>query len=232
MAARPPWSSSKIPTAWPSRHPSRRPQCTFSNSCESSYKHQHVGYRYNMEIPGVVATISSTGVLSLVAALIAVLVTALTRIVSARSAEHQVEARVLPDIPEGIPPELLQQILDAPVEELSPGERETKAILDAYSKELNSEAQRIAKRVNAERPSKKHVRLAAERIGILRDRSGAISSICLSLGSILAGGGISFYVNIVTGGVPATGAAPWAIGSLVAGTGFAVGGIVVKLRHA
>lgn len=45
----------------------------------------------------------------------------------------------------------------------SPGELEAQAIMRVYAKELTTEAKRIAKRAKAERPSKDHVRQAADR---------------------------------------------------------------------
>jgi hypothetical protein len=55
----------------------------------------------------------------------------------------------------------------------TPAEIEALAIIEIYREELLAEAGRIAKRANAERPSKAHVRQAADRIGILRDRAGS-----------------------------------------------------------
>jgi len=190
-----------------------------------------------MDFGSVIFTASG---LSAATAGIAVLVPILVRMFSSRSADHQ--ARVNAVMEEAmketsakgadeIPPELAERILSQGTEDLSPGERAAKVILNAYSKDLASEAERIAKRVNAERPSENHVRLAAERIGVLRDRSGAISDCFLSIGSILAGAGVSFYVNILTGGAAGAGASVWAVGCLVAGVGCAVGGAVVKIRR-
>lgn len=183
--------------------------------------------------------IGAVGGLSAASVGLAVVVPFITRLFSSRSADHQIvepsiEVLIEQAAAEGadqIPPKLAERILDEGMEEPSPGEQEAKVILNAYSKELALEAERIAKRVNAERPSKNHVRLAAERIGVLRDRSGAISDCFLSIGSILAGAGLSFFVNILTGGAAGAGASVWAVACAVVGTGCAVGGAVVKIRQ-
>ncbi|GAA3164066.1 hypothetical protein GCM10010531_15300 [Blastococcus jejuensis] len=72
--------------------------------------------------------------------------------------------------------------------------------MDVYGKDLIAEANRIAKRAKAERPSPEHVRQAADRIGILRDRAGAASDLAQAVGSIFIGGAVAFQVNLWTGG--------------------------------
>ena len=84
--------------------------------------------------------------------------------------------------------------------ESTPAELEALAIMEVYGKELLAEADRIAKRASAERPSKKHVRQAADRLGVLRDRAGVSADLALAFGSILIGAAVSYQVNLWTGG--------------------------------
>ena len=114
---------------------------------------------------------------------------------------------------------------------LSPGELEAQAILSVYARELSVEAQRVAKRAKSERPSKDHVRQAADRIGILRDRAGVATDFALALGSILVGAAVSFQVNLWTGGQPADGIGPWMAITLAVGVGIVVAAGVIKWRR-
>lgn len=179
----------------------------------------------------ILATITTSGILTALTGLVATTVIAIYGTVVSRPPKPDSKTLPIPDMPVEISDEIAKQILEDVSTNLSPAEVEAQAILTAYSKDLGSEAKRIANRVNAERPSKKHVRQAAERIGILRDRSGVISDTCLTLGSVLGGAGISFYVNIATGGAANPALEPWATGCLVVGTGFAVGAVVIKWRR-
>ena len=113
----------------------------------------------------------------------------------------------------------------------SPGELEARAILDVYAKELSAEAKRVAKRAKAERPSKDHVRQAADRIGILRDRAGVASDFTLAFGSILIGAAVSFQVNLWTGGHAADGVGLWMAIALAVGAGIVVAAGVIKWRR-
>lgn len=113
----------------------------------------------------------------------------------------------------------------------SPGDLEARAIVSVYGKELIAEAQRIAKRANAERPSDKHVRQAADRIGILRDRAGAAADLALAVGSILVGGAIAFQVNLWTGGSAKDGVGLWVVLAFAIGVGLASAAGVIKWRR-
>lgn len=122
----------------------------------------------------------------------------------------------------------------SPTSELSPspGELEAQAILEVYAKELSAEARRIAKRAKAERPSTDHVREAADRIGILRDRAGVASDLALAVGSILIGAAVSFQVNLWTGGHAADGVGLWMAIALAVGAGIVVAAGAIKWRRA
>lgn len=74
------------------------------------------------------------------------------------------------------------------------------SLMADYMKDLNAEANRIARRLGAETASPAHVRLAADRIGIMRDRAGIVADLCLALGSLLIGVAASYQVNLMTGG--------------------------------
>lgn len=113
----------------------------------------------------------------------------------------------------------------------TPAELEAMAIMEVYGKELIAEAKRIAKRASAERPSKSHVRQAADRIGILRDRAGVASDVALGLGSILIGGAVSYQVNLVTGGEAAQGSGVWIAMTLAVGVGVVVAAVTIKWRR-
>jgi hypothetical protein len=89
--------------------------------------------------------------------------------------------------------------------------------MEIYGKDLLAEANRIARRASAERPSKKHVRQAADRIGVLRDRAGVASDLALAVGSILIGAAVSYQVNLWTGGKATHGAGIWMTVALAAG---------------
>lgn len=91
------------------------------------------------------------------------------------------------------------------------------AIMKVYMRDLLAEAARIAKRVGAEQPSKDHVKNAADRIGVLRNRVGVIADIVFGLGSILLGVGISFQINLSTGGDAADGSGVWIAAATVLG---------------
>jgi hypothetical protein len=82
----------------------------------------------------------------------------------------------------------------------TPAELEALAIMSVYGKNLMAEANRIAKRAGAERPSKKHVRLAAERVGPVRDQPGVVPDLALAVGAILIGAAVSYQINLWTGG--------------------------------
>lgn len=113
----------------------------------------------------------------------------------------------------------------------TPGELEARVIMDLYGKDLIAEAKRIAKRANAERPSKGHVRQAADRIGILRDRAGVASDLALALGSILIGGAVAFQVNLWTGGEANDGIGLWVAVGLATGVGIVVAAGTIKWRR-
>jgi hypothetical protein len=113
----------------------------------------------------------------------------------------------------------------------TPGELEMAAIMQVYGKELVAEAKRIAKRANAERPSKEHVRQAADRIGILRDRAGVASDLALAVGSILIGAAVSFQVNLWTGGDASDGVGLWMAIALAVGVGIVVAAGAIKWRR-
>lgn len=113
----------------------------------------------------------------------------------------------------------------------SPGELEARAILDVYAKELSAEAKRVAKRAKAERPSKEHVRQAADRIGILRDRAGVASDLALAIGSIFVGAAVSYQVNLWTGGLATNGFGWWMALALAVGVGAIVAAIAIKWRR-
>lgn len=91
------------------------------------------------------------------------------------------------------------------------GDVQAARILAAYAEDLRGEARRIAKRTGADEPSATHVRLAADRLGILRQRSSALVDIGLGLGGLLIGAASSYMVNIVTGGQENPSAEPWVI---------------------
>ena len=104
--------------------------------------------------------------------------------------------------------------------------------MDVYGKDLIAEANRIAKRAKAERPSPEHVRQAADRIGILRDRAGAASDLALAVGSIFIGGAVAFQVNLWTGGDAKDGVGLWIAIALAVGVGLVVASAAVKWRRA
>lgn len=97
---------------------------------------------------------------------------------------------------------------------------EAARILTAYAEDLRSEAARIARRAGADVASGTHVRLAADRLGILRQRSSAVADIGLGVGGILLGGAISYVINLLTGGDENAEAEPWVL--LVGAVGLAV----------
>lgn len=161
------------------------------------------------------------------------LIAVLSKVFRDRSTKQQAELQ-LDDLDKAVA-ERIKQIYEedgARTPAPTPGEVEAQAIMDTYSRELVAEARRIAKRANAERPSKKHMRLAADRIGILRDRAGVLSDLSLSIGSILIGGAVSFQVNLGTGGEPNEALVPWIIGGLATGVGFVVSAATTKWRRA
>lgn len=112
----------------------------------------------------------------------------------------------------------------------TPGELEARAIMTVFSQELTEEARRVAKRAKAERPSPEHVRVAADRIGVLRDRAGAASDFALAVGSIFVGGAVAFQVNLMTGGEATDGTGLWAAIALAVGVGIVVAAGVIKWR--
>lgn len=110
-------------------------------------------------------------------------------------------------------------------------ELEVMAIMKVYGKDLFAEANRIARRANADAPSKKHVRQAADRIGVLRERSGVASDLFLAVGSILVGAAVSYQINLWTGGTASSGVALAMIVCFAIGVGFVVGAGTVKWRR-
>ena len=109
---------------------------------------------------------------------------------------------------------------------------ETLSIMKVYGKDLLEEADRIASRAGAERPSKTHVRQAADRIGVLRDRAGAATDLVLAVGSILVGAAASYQVNLWTGGVAAEGAGVWFAVAFAVGGGAIGAAGTLKWRRA
>ena len=90
---------------------------------------------------------------------------------------------------------------------------------------------RIAKRARSERPSKQHVRMAADRIGMLRDRAGVASDAALGIGSVLMGAAASYLVTIRTGGEASGPMDLAAVVALSLGIGLSVAAVVVKWRR-
>lgn len=111
------------------------------------------------------------------------------------------------------------------------GKAEALAIMHVYIRDLLEEATRIAKRTGAEVPSDKHVRVAADRIGILRSRAGFVSDVSLGFGSVLLGGAFAFQVNLWTGGQAAEGSSIYAVGGLAVGIGLFVAAAMAKWRQ-
>jgi len=119
---------------------------------------------------------------------------------------------------------------EPPAEPTSSGKAEVLAILRVYMRDLVAEANQVARRAGSEQPSKKHVRMAADRIGILRSRAGAVADLALALGAVLVGVGVSYEVNLWTGGVPGQHTGLYAAIAFGAGVGLSVGAGVVKWR--
>jgi hypothetical protein len=113
----------------------------------------------------------------------------------------------------------------------TPAELEALAIMRVYSKDLMAEANRIAKRASAERPSKEHVRLAADRIGLLRDRAGVVSDLALAIGAILIGAAVSYQIHLWTGGRAQDGMGLWMTVTLAVGVGLTVAAVFLKWRR-
>lgn len=113
----------------------------------------------------------------------------------------------------------------------TPAEMEALAIMELYGRDLIAEARRIARRAGAERPSKGHVRLAADRIGVLRDRAGVSADVALVVGSVLVGAAFSYQVNIWTGGSAQEGTGIWFTITLAVGVGVIVAAAAVKWRR-
>ena len=113
----------------------------------------------------------------------------------------------------------------------SPAEIEALAIMELYGRELIAEARRIAWRAGAERPSKKHVRQAADRIGVLRDRAGVSADVALAIGSLLVGAAVSYQVNLWTGGTAQSGTGIWFTITLAVGVGVIVAAAAIKWRR-
>lgn len=88
------------------------------------------------------------------------------------------------------------------------GDEAAKRILRDYATDLRKEASRIAKRAGAEHPSAAHARLAADRLGILRERASILADIGLGIGGLLLGAAISYGINLWTGGTAEPGTAP------------------------
>lgn len=109
------------------------------------------------------------------------------------------------------------------------GDGEVKRILAVNTSDLLSEASRVARRHNADAPSKEHVRDAAAHLGLLRSTTAAWSDGALALGSLLAGGGVAYQVNVWTGGVASPQAAVPVAVAFAAGVGLMCVAIVVKI---
>jgi hypothetical protein len=107
---------------------------------------------------------------------------------------------------------------------------EAQTILKQYAIDLNQEAARIAKRAGADLPSATHVRIAADRVGILRKRSGAVADIGLAVGSVLLGASIAYWVNLQTGGTAKPGSQTYAVIALSLGVALFVGAGTVKWK--
>ncbi|HET9654580.1 MAG TPA: hypothetical protein VFP72_04450 [Kineosporiaceae bacterium] len=107
---------------------------------------------------------------------------------------------------------------------------EAQGILRQYAIDLDQEACRIAKRAGADQPSAAHVRIAADRVGILRKRSGAVADIGLAAGSLLAGSAISYWVNLQTGGTAKPGSETYAVIVLSLGVALLTGAGTAKWK--
>lgn len=101
-----------------------------------------------------------------------------------------------------------------------------------YSRDLMAEANRIAKRAGADRPSKKHVRLAGDRLGVVRDRAGVVSDLALALGAILIGAAASYQINLWTGGRAQEGMGLLMTLILAGGVGLTVAAVFLKWHKA
>jgi hypothetical protein len=112
----------------------------------------------------------------------------------------------------------------------TPAELEALAIMRVYAKDLTTEANRIAKRASADRPSKRHVRLAADRLGLVRDQAGVVSDVSLAVGAILIGAAVSYQINLWTGGQAQDGMGLVMTLTLAVGVGLTVAAIVLKVR--
>lgn len=107
------------------------------------------------------------------------------------------------------PPSPWRPNLPAPSSPSSGADVRALEVLSAYARDLREEAGRIAKRIGADSPSAAHVTLAADRIGILRQRGNALADIGLALGGVLLGAAGSYFINGLTGGTLRDGTNLW-----------------------